>query len=128
MGRIEKVVSGNNEVIIVDYSDCKEDQMVALVTEVRKQVFAGDKQVCILSIFNDKSYATPKFMRQVEGETENARHLVKKQAVTGLNDTKKMILKGYNFLFQKNIPAFNTKEEALEFLLDDSTTDSIDLR
>ena len=126
MKRIEKVLSGNNELYIVEYSDCKESEMIDLVKEVGKMVIAGGKSVCILSIYNDRSYATAKFMRQVEKETRDALPLIKKQAIVGLNDSKKMILKGYNFLFRKNIQAFDTKEDAFNFLIDESTSDSSD--
>ena len=126
MKRIEKVLSGNNEIYIVEYTDCKESEMIDLVKEVGRMVVSGGKSVCILSIYNDRSYATAKFMRQVERETRDALPLIKKQAIVGLNDSKKMILKGYNFLFRKNIRAFDTREDAFNFLIDESTTDSSD--
>src|SRR5687767_516696 len=110
--RIEKVTTEGTEIYIVDYSDCKENEMIDLVKEVGRRLISNGRQACILSIYNEKSYVTGKFMRQVEKETREALPLIKKQAITGLNDTKKMILKGYNFLFRKNIRAFNTKEEA----------------
>jgi len=124
MKRIEKIAKGNTEIFVVDYSDCKESEMIEIVIEVKKQVISGKEPVCILSIYNDKSYVTAAFMRQVENETREALPFIKKQAITGLNDTKRMILKGYNFLFRKNIQAFDTREQAFEFLADESTTDS----
>jgi len=126
MERIQIIGKGNTKVLIVDYSDAKEEEMITLVTSVKAKVISNGEPICILSIYNDRSYATVKFMRQVEIETASALHLVKKQAVVGLNDTKKMILKGYNFLFRKNIPAFGTRGEAMEFLLDDSKSDASD--
>lgn len=125
MDRIENLKFGNKEVYIIDYSDCKEAEMIALVSQLKMKVLKGNKQVLILSIFNDRGYVTSKFMRHAERETREALHLIQKQAMVGLNETKKLILKGYNFLFKKNIQVFETREHALEYLLDESTTDRI---
>jgi hypothetical protein len=44
-------------------------------------------------------------------------------ALVGLNETKKLILKGYNHNFQRNFKVFETRDEAVRFLLDEKTTD-----
>jgi len=124
--RIRQISINSKEIFIIDYSDCKEGEMIDLVSELKRQVIAENMAVRILSVFNDRCYVTPKFMRHAEGATREAIHLIEKQAMIGLNGTKKMILKGYNFLFNTNIKTFNTIEEAMEFLLDDHTTDKDD--
>lgn len=124
MNRIRKITRENKEIFIIDYSDCKESEMITLVSELKRQIFEDNKPVLILSIFNDKCYATPKFVRRAEQETREVMRLIKKQAMVGVNETKKMILKGYNFLFRKNIRVFDTNDAAIEFLLDEKTTDS----
>jgi hypothetical protein len=123
MGRLEKIVEGDKQIFIVDYSDCKETEMIDLQLDLKNQVLNLNKPVMVLAIFNDKSYVTPKFMRAAEDATRDTLHLLEKQVMVGLSDTKKMILKGYNFLFGKNIKAFDTREAAIEFLLDDRTSD-----
>jgi hypothetical protein len=97
--------------------------MIALVTELKSTILEEGKRVLLLSIYNDKAYVTPRYMRHVENATREVFDLIDKQAITGLNKTKQLILKGYNFLFGTNIQSFSTKDEAMKFLLDESTTD-----
>ncbi len=123
MKRIEKIEKFFKEVYIIDYSDCKEAEMIGLVTELKKQVVGEGRPILILSVFNDRCYITPKFMRHAEQQTREALHLIEKQAMVGLSETKKIILKGYNLLFRKNIKTFDNREEAMAYLLDENTTD-----
>jgi hypothetical protein len=110
-------------VLVIDYSNLKEAEMIEKAIAAKDLILTENKPVLLLSIYNDKGYATPSFMRTIEKETRVILHLIEKQAVTGLNDTKKILLKGYNFLFQKDIRNFNSLEEALDFLVDETTTD-----
>src|SRR5579871_5454883 len=120
---ISKVSMNNREILVVDYSNKSEKQMLDLVMEAKKAILADNRPVLLLSIYNDKSYATPKFMMALRQETPEVLHLIRNQAVVGLNATKKMILKGYNFLFRRNIRAFDTADEAIKFLADATKTD-----
>jgi hypothetical protein len=123
LNRIEHIKVESSEVYIIDYSDCKEAEMIVLVSQLKEKILTGNKKVLILSIINDRCYVTSKFMRHAEKETGEVLHLIEKQATVGLNETKKMILKGYNFLFRKNIKAFDTRDAAFDFLIDEKTTD-----
>ena len=62
-------------------------------------------------------------MNAVRAETAKFIPLIEKQAIVGLNETKKIILKGFNLSIDRNVRAFHTKEEAISFLVDESTTD-----
>lgn len=117
LSRIEKITMGGRDIFIIDYSDCKEYQMISLIQTLKKQVLLFDKPVSILSVFNDKSFATPAFMREIKTAVRETSHLLDREAVVGLSDTKKMILKGYNFFFGKNIKAFDTREVAMQHIL-----------
>ena len=120
---VTEIVRSDKTILIVDYTNRTESQMMQIITSLKEKIMEKSKPVLILSIFNDKSYITQGFMRTVERESAAVINLVDKQAVVGLNSTKKLILKGYNFLFKRNIQNFETKEEALKFLLDETTTD-----
>lgn len=73
----------------------------------------------LLYEYSPKNYATPKFMRHLEGATRKVIPFVKKSAIVVIMSLpKKMILKGYNMLFRRNIKAFETREEALQHLTD----------
>lgn len=113
----------HKEILVVDYSDTKESEMISRLHALRDLMVRENKPVLLLSIYNDKSYATPPFVRAIEEATDQVAHLIRKQALTGLNHPKKMILKGYNNRFKKNIQNFDTPEQAMDFLADDQTTD-----
>lgn len=117
---ITKIKKENIEILILDYSDCNEDQMIEIAVKAKPMILAATRPLAILSVFNDRAYATPKFVMALKKETAEVIHLIDRQAVVGLNDSKKIILKGFNFLFRINIKAFDTTEEALQFLVEDS--------
>jgi len=51
-------------------------------------------------------------MRSVEAATSEVQNLIQDQAML----TKKIILKGYNLMFQRNFRSFETVPEAIEYL------------
>ncbi len=114
---IRKIVKNQQEIFVIDYTNLTESQMMAVASEGKRQLLANNKRVPVLTIFNHKSYVTPAFMRHSERETKEVIHLVKDVAFIGLSPVKKMILKGYNFLFQKSFLAFDSEEEAIAHLL-----------
>ena len=93
--------------------------MIALVSELAELVFAENKPIFLLSIFNDKSFVTPKVMRHFENRTKLLIHLIDKMTLIGLSPTKKVILKGYNLLFKKDFKIFDSREEAIAYLIDE---------
>lgn len=113
--RINKI-SEDPVIYIIDYSNLKEENMIGLVMKLSDEVKKTSQLIRIISIFNDKSYVTPRFMRSVEAITREMRDLIQGQAVVGLNATKKIILKGYNLMFQQDIRNFETLPEAIEYL------------
>lgn len=125
MNAIRKIVSDKKEVIIVDYSNCNVEEMIKLAIKVGELIKKENKPVLLLSIVNNKSYATPDFVKRAQQVTKEIDSLLGKQAVAGLNKIKKIILKGHNLLFNKNIQAFDTEKEAIQFLLDDHTSDHV---
>ena len=123
MVSIKEINKPDKYLFIVDYSDCKESEMIAGAKEVGRRIREKNKRVMILSIFNDRAYVTSRFMRVVEKENRDLSHLIDKQAVVGLNRIKKMILKGFNLLLKRNVRNFGSVEDALKFLWDETTTD-----
>jgi hypothetical protein len=120
MNGIQKLMIGGKEILSIDYSDCKEDEMINRISELAEMVFAENKRIVLLSIFNDKSFVTPKVMRHVENRTSLLIHLIDKMAMIGLSPTKKVILNGYNLIFKREFKAFDTRDEAIAYLVDDN--------
>jgi hypothetical protein len=110
-------------IFIIDYSGCKEAEMIQHQRELKGRILAFGKPVSIVSVFDGQSFVTPNFMRNTERGTLEVLHLIEKFAMVGLSDTKKMILKGYNQLIGRNVRNFDSVEEAMGFILDAKSSD-----
>jgi hypothetical protein len=120
MDRIRIEIYKSKEILIADVSDLKEDEMITLLKQYRDKVIKDNIPRLILAIFNDKSYVTPKFMEAVyQYRLAEVQPLLLKQTIIGLNQPKRMILKGFNLFLNRNIKPFSTKEEALDYLVSD---------
>ncbi len=117
MSGVSKIYYKDKEILVVDYSSSKEAEMIDIVTQARNIVVSEGNMVRLLSMFDEKNYATPKFMRHVEKELFTLEHRIERHAVTGLTTVKLMILKGLNMMLKNEIRHFNSREEALEFLV-----------
>ena len=115
---IQREVHNGQEILIIDFSSRKEAEMISMMIEFRSIIIADAKPQLALGIFNDRSYITPKFMAAFRKEKRvEVTPFIKRQAVVGLNETKKIILKGYNLFFNRDIRAFDTKESAIQYLV-----------
>ena len=123
MGHVKKIEVDGETIFEIDYSDCNQEQMIALINTAREIALSENRSYLVLSCFNTKNYITPAFLRHAEKATAEILHLIHKQALIGLSPTQKIILQGYNILFQRNFRAFDSREEALRFLLDKKATD-----
>ncbi len=104
-------------VYLIDYSDLKVGEMVNLLQQAEKKVWAENIKCYFISVFNDRNFATPSFMREAERVTSDADHLIQHQAIVGLNSTKKIILKGFNLLLNQDYKSFDSVDDALQHLL-----------
>lgn len=125
MGEIRILNFEKKSIIEIDYSDFKEAGMIKLVDQLEQELLLRNTPQLILSTFNEKNFATSKFMRHAERKTARNIHLINKLAFVGLSSTQIMILKGYNFLFKRNFRLFDNKASAIVYLLDESTSDKI---
>ena len=119
MNRIQKIKVGEKEILCVDHSDFSINQMIELSNEGMQLILTESKPVFILTIFNERNFATPKVMRHFEYVNQHCLHLIIKRAIVGLSPLKKIILAGFNQIFKRDFRAFNTREEAIEYLASD---------
>lgn len=117
MERIKKIVHKNKEILIIDYSNCKEPDMIELARAAKELILKENKKVLILNKLNDKTYATPKFIRFIEEGLREVEELVVKNAVTGISTVQQWIVKGINLWYKNKLHPFNTVDEALDFLV-----------
>ncbi len=117
---IRKISQHNQEILVIDFSNLKENQMMQLISEARALLLREQRSQKVMAIFNEKNFITPKFMRHFETDQMEAIVFLAKQAVVGLTNPQKMILKGYNIFQNRNIKTFDAPEQTIEYLLDDS--------
>lgn len=116
MDRIKKIIHQGKEIILLDYSGCKTEQMITLINLAKQWIEEKNQPVLVLSIFH-KNYVTPEFMRHVEKELKKVEHLIDKNAIIGLSAVQKWILLGVNLWYTRQIHHFDSYEKALEFLV-----------
>ena len=115
--RLKKIVHKNKEVLIIDYSNCKEHSMIELGTAAKDLILKENKNVLILNILNDKTYVTPRFVRHIEKELRVADPLIVKNAVTGISAVQQWIVKGINRWYKSKLHTFDSVDDALDFLV-----------
>jgi hypothetical protein len=122
MSGVQKLWVGETEIVSIDYSDCNEHEILQLSSEMAALVAAENKPFLALSIFNGKNFLTPRVMRHLEALAKPVNHLVIKMAVVGLSPTKKIILKGYNLLLKRDFKAFDSRDDAIAYLIGKSAS------
>ena len=101
---------------MLDYSELNEAEMIALLDSAISLVLANNKPVKVLSILR-RNYITPAFMRHFESQMPLVEHLSERNAIIGLSQIQLWILKAVNLWYKKQIHHFDTREEALNFLV-----------
>ena len=105
------------QILYVDYSHCNDKwEMIALVEASAPHYSKAPGKILTLSDFNNVT-GSPEYMNRVKAlgkELFDAK--TEKGAVLGITGLKKVLLQGYNLISKQKIVAFDTKEEALEYL------------
>ncbi len=106
------------KVLFVDYSKCKSiDEMLKLLNDVRREYQKSSNEEFLA--LNDFTGANPsnEFVEHAKKYKDLFDDKTKKTAVVGITGLKKLLLNGYNVFVKKKQVPFNTKEEALEYLV-----------
>jgi len=117
MERIRKIYFKDKEILIVDYSDCKGEEMIKVFNEGKKLVLSENKRYLVLKIFNEKTFLSPDFMRFLEKEISEIDQFIEKHAVIGISTIQGWIIKGMNLWMKRQIHIYDSMDEALEFLV-----------
>lgn len=118
---IQRITHNGKPVIYADFRGLKEQAMMAQVDELVRIIIQEGKPQLMCYVYNKKNYATPAYMRHLEEATKKGKPYVNKSVIVAeLNWPKRVILKAYNLLFDRNVVAFSSQEEALNYLTDDS--------
>lgn len=105
----------------MDFRGCDPHQMIAIVDKMHELVNSFPQQVLILANYTGTT-ATTEFMNRIK---EAGKHGVatgkhRKSAVIGITGLKAILLQGYlSATNDKNTKAFDTEEDALDWLVSD---------
>jgi hypothetical protein len=117
MERIKKIYHKGREVLIVDYSNVKnEDEMIAIHRAHLDLVLGEDKKYVYIADYTG-AFTTPKYMKEVNVSLKNNKSLIIKGAFLGVTGAKNIILSGVIRLFGLNFKSFDNKNEALDYLV-----------
>ncbi|MBS1682536.1 MAG: hypothetical protein JST48_12555 [Bacteroidetes bacterium] len=117
MPKVELLQVSDKEIIFVDYSGCKPEQMIEVFNQA-KEIVLTKTEGCLLLTNFEHSYISPTFMRHAEREMPLVKHLIKKNAFIGMTLPQRMILKGFrSFIGEDDYISFDNREEAIEYLV-----------
>lgn len=91
--------------------------MIDQVDRVVEILLAENKAQLLLYEYSKKNYATPKYMRHLEEATRKVIPFVGKSVIVAeLSLPKRLILRAYNLVLNRDVKAFSTRDEALRYL------------
>ena len=118
MSRIERIAYKDRQILSIDHSNLEEAELLENMRAATKLMLEhkGDKLLCLISF--EGTYTTEKVFDELKSkEALESMKNVEKTAVLGVTGIKKIFLNAYNQMTGKQIRAFNTKNEALEYLV-----------
>lgn len=104
-------------IMFIDYKQCKStNEMLNVLEQVRQEY---EKSVGPFLTLNDftGTYGSSEFMNAAQKHKELFDSKTIKTAVLGITGIKKILLNGYNAFVKKKQVPFDTKEEALDYLV-----------
>ena len=119
MDNVRIIQHNEKDVLILDYSGCIGERMIEHFDRAKAMVLQEGRSFPVLSIFNEKTFVSGRFMRHVEANLPDLEPFISKQAIVGLSTVQGWILKGVNLWYKQQIHQFDTVEEALEYLTAD---------
>jgi hypothetical protein len=122
VSRVKHIQISGKEILSIDYSGCKAEEMIEAFNQAREEVLRVNGNCLILTNLAN-AFITPIFLRYAEQEMPKVKHLIKKNAFINMSFPQRMILKGFTlFIGKKDFVAFNTYEEAIHYLVTDDNT------
>ncbi|MBX2947448.1 MAG: hypothetical protein KF725_16585 [Cyclobacteriaceae bacterium] len=125
MAGVKIIVVDGTEILEVDYRGAKPVEMIDIFDQATEVLTNNNKPMLVMSLLQDDNYGTPDFIRHIEKQLSKHGHLIIKQAVIGLNLTKRILLTGLNIFLQRNFKAFDTREEGLQYLLQKNSEEDL---
>jgi hypothetical protein len=116
---IEVIEHKGKKILYVDYSPCKtKEETIALLEKAAEEFKKSTCQLLTLDNY-EKQFASQEFMTRAKELSSVFSPKRKKGAAIGVKGLKKMLLQAYNLFAKDKIIPFDTKEEALDYLVKD---------
>lgn len=117
MNRVQKIQYKGKEILYINYQGIVgEDKMIETLHEAEDVILSDNKPHLQLSNISD-AFATPGYMIAAKKFGKKTQSLTTKSAIIGITGVKALLLKSYNLVSGDKLKAFNTLEEAKEYLV-----------
>jgi hypothetical protein len=106
------------KVLFADYTKCKNTQdMLIVLEETKKEFEKSNQMILIIDDFTGNTGSIEFMQRAKQLGKEIFDNRTSKAACLGITGIKKILLNGYNTIVKNKLVPFETKEEALEYLV-----------
>jgi len=113
--RVEKIQVSGKEIISIDFTGCKSEQMIVIFNQAK--VLVSKNENCLVLTNFERSYITASFLHHVEKEILEIKHLIKKDAFIGMSFPQRMILMAFKlFLGRREFLPFDSRQDAIAYL------------
>ena len=112
---VSKIIHQGKEILYINHQNCREEEMIANLKEAER-IILTDNKPHIQLINGTESFATPGFMKEANEFGKRTKELTTKGAYVGLSGAKRILFQAYNALAGSKLKAFETMEDAKEYL------------
>lgn len=113
--RMRRIDYRGKKIYLMDYSGLKEVEMIALTNQHAEVVVREAKESYFIANY-DNTYGTANYMKAAHAFTQVTKPFIPKGAFLGIHGPKVALLKGVTYFLNVNFKAFETEQEALDFL------------
>ena len=117
MNRIDLIYYKNKEIVRADFQGLTEDDhLIAFMHEIDAYLKKLDRPMLRLTLIHGV-YFTPKVMTHLPWVTKDLQNSTIKDAVVGVTGIKRILLQSYDAIIPGRVKAFDSEEEAKEWLV-----------
>ncbi|MGA2001491.1 MAG: hypothetical protein ABSG52_16000 [Terriglobales bacterium] len=117
--RVSLIAHSGKQILIADFTNCTPDEVKAVADEVRRVVTAQpENSVLLMADFAGAQFSKDAVTRIKEATTYD-RPYVKRAAWVHTGSLPKVLYEAIKTFSQREFPTFETREQALEFLVAD---------
>jgi len=107
------------EILYVDYRNLIPETFLEVIPQAHHFIMNSGKKDILELVDITGSFGNDKVMEELKRTALESQALIKKRAVVGVTGVKKILLNALSNFTKEKILAFNTVEEALEYLSGD---------